>query len=103
MTPDIMQDFGLRPEDVAGGTIYDAKGCESCKFTGYRGREGIYEFLLMNDEIRNMVLSRASANQIKNKAVALGMRTLLQEGWEKVKKGLTTPSEVMSVTKEAST
>ncbi len=100
MTPEMIQDFGLREDDVKGITIYEGKGCEACKFTGYHGREGIYEFLLLNDEIRDMILTRSPANQIKNKAVSLGMRTLIQDGWEKVKKGITTPSEVIRVTKE---
>lgn len=83
------------PQDVV---IYDGKGCESCKFTGYRGRTGIYEFLVMNDQIRELVLSRTSADQIRKKAVKLGMRILRQDGVDKVLKGLTTVSEVMRVT-----
>jgi len=83
------------PQDVI---IYDGKGCEACKFTGYRGRTAIYEFLVMNDQIRELVLSRASADQIKKKAVKSGMRILRQDGVDKVLKGLTTVSEVMRVT-----
>lgn len=83
------------PDDAV---VYEGRGCEACKFTGYRGRTAIYEFLVMNDEIREMVLARASADQIKKKAVKLGMRTLRQDGVDKVLKGLTTVSEVMRVT-----
>lgn len=78
--------------------IYEGKGCESCKFTGYRGRTAIHEFLVLNEEIREMVLNHKSANQIRRKAVSLGMRTLRNDGIEKIFKGLTTPGEVMRVT-----
>ncbi len=95
----IMTDFGLNdiPEDAV---IYEAKGCESCRFTGYHGREGIYEFLVVNDIIRDLIISRATASEIKSAAVKNGMRTLRQDGWQKVLKGITTPSEVMRVTQE---
>ena len=76
------------------------RGCEFCKMTGFQGRQGIYEFLVMSDPIKEMVIARQTASQIKNKAVSLGMKTLRQDGWEKVKKGLTTPAEVIRVTQE---
>jgi type II secretion system protein E len=78
--------------------IYHGKGCESCKFTGYKGRIAIYEILLINEEIRHLIIEKASSSQIKKKALELGMRTLLREGWVKIKEGLTTPEEVMRVT-----
>ncbi len=87
-------------EDISGLKFFGGKGCEFCKFTGYRGRLGIYEFLLMNDAIRELILRRASANEIKKMAVSGGMRTLRQDGWEKVKQGLTTPAEVIRVTQQ---
>ena len=76
------------------------KGCESCKFTGYKGRTAIYEFLVMSDEIRDMILKRSSSGHIKDKALELGMHTLRMDGLEKIKKGITTFNEVMRVTKE---
>jgi len=76
------------------------KGCESCKFTGYKGRTAIYEFLIMKDEIREMILRRLPSGQIKNKALELGMRTLRMDGMEKIKKGMTTISEVDRVAQE---
>ncbi len=100
ITSEMAKEFSLTPEQTAGLTVYEGKGCEACKFTGYRGREGIYEFLVMNDEIRDMIQTRATANQINAKAIQSGMRTLRQDGWEKVKKGITTPSEVIRVTQE---
>lgn len=81
-----------------GVELYEGKGCESCKFTGYRGRTAIYEFLVMGEEIREMVLNHSSADQIRKKAISLGMRTLRGDGIEKVLRGLTTVSEIIRVT-----
>lgn len=80
--------------------IFAGKGCEACKFTGYRGRTAIYEFLTLNDEIRELVLKQSPANAIKEKALLGGMRSLRQDGWEKVLRGLTTVAEVIRVTQE---
>lgn len=77
--------------------IYEGKGCEECKFTGYKGRTGIYEFLALSEPITELILKRTSADQIKRKALELGMHTLLQDGLEKVIKGLTTIGEVARV------
>lgn len=80
--------------------IYNARGCEECKYTRYKGRTAIYEFLPLRPEIRELILKRASSDQIKKAAVKLGMRTLKMEGWEKIKAGLTTPEEVLRVVSE---
>lgn len=78
--------------------VFRGKGCEACKFAGYKGRVAIYEFLLINEEIRQLILDKASASQIKKKAIESGMRTLLREGWQKIREGVTTPQEVLRVT-----
>lgn len=91
------------PEDIkliGLDKIFQGKGCEACKFTGYRGRSAIHEILIMNDTIRNMAIERASSTQIKQKAIGFGMKTLRQSGLEKVKSGLTTISEVLRVTQK---
>ncbi len=100
ITPDIIEDFGLTPEQYEEITIYESKGCEACNSTGFYGREGIYEFLVMTDEIREMVTSRASCAQIKKKAVEQGMKTLLESGWNKIVEGVTSASEIIRVTQE---
>ena len=93
----ILHELGMKdvPKDAE---IYEGKGCEACKFTGYRGRTAIHEFLVLNEGIREMVLNHKSADQIRKKAVSLGMRTLRNAGIEKILKGMTTPGEVMRVT-----
>jgi len=81
--------------------LYRGKGCMQCRNTGFGGRIGIFEMLLINEEIKNMVTARASANEIKKKALSLGMRTLYDDGMEKVKSGITTAEEVLRVTQES--
>ncbi|MCM8782741.1 MAG: Flp pilus assembly complex ATPase component TadA [Candidatus Omnitrophica bacterium] len=102
LTKEIMRELNIIQEDVKSIKIFEGKGCEQCRFTGYKGRTAIYEFLVMSDAIRELILQRASADKIKKKAVSLGMRTLAQDGWIKIKKGLTTPAEVLRVAKETS-
>ena len=80
--------------------LYEGKGCEECRFTGYRGRTGIYEILSITEPVRDLVLSRASSQQIKQKAISQGKRTLRQDGLQKVILGLTTYAEVVRVTQQ---
>jgi type II secretion system protein E len=81
-------------------TVYRGKGCKECGNTGYMGRTGIYEILRVTDDMRKLILEKASSDVIKEKAVKAGMRTLRQDGWEKVLAGITTPEEVIRVTQE---
>jgi len=97
--PEIVEDFGLDKNlDLSKIIIFEGKGCEACKNTGYKGRTAIYEFLMMNDEIREMILTRQPATLISKKAISLGMHTLRQDGWDKIRQGLTTVAEVIRVT-----
>ncbi len=81
-------------------TLYRGKRCEKCAFTGYFGRSGIFELLLVDDDIRTLILRNADSNQIREAARRHGMKTLLEDGAEKVKAGITTLSEVLRVTQE---
>ncbi len=80
--------------------IYEACGCELCRQTGFLGRSGIFEVLNITDAIRPMIIARESANAIKQKGIAEGMRTLRDDGWAKVLKGKTTVEEVLRVSEE---
>ncbi len=82
------------------GKVYRAKGCHACLDTGYQGRAGIYELLMMNDEVRALAIKNSDANLIKRAAVSAGMRTLRQDGALKVLAGITTIEEVMMITTE---
>ena len=75
-------------------------GCKECRGRGYRGRIGIFEVLLMTDEIRSKALEQASTNEIRRLAVQLGMKGLREDGWRKVTAGLTTVDEVIRLTQE---
>ncbi|MCK9604127.1 MAG: Flp pilus assembly complex ATPase component TadA [Candidatus Omnitrophica bacterium] len=77
--------------------VYQGKGCDKCKFIGYTGRTAIYEILLVEDKIRELILSKASAAQIKKAAREMGFKTLEDSGIERVRQGLTTPEEVLRV------
>jgi type II secretory ATPase GspE/PulE/Tfp pilus assembly ATPase PilB-like protein len=81
--------------------IYKAVGCDECRGTGYRGRSGIFEILPITDEIRPLIVANATASSIKQAALANGMKTLRQDGWEKVLNGITTVDEILRVTEEA--
>ena len=80
---------------------YKGKGCEICDHTGYKGRTGIFELLLVNDEIRRLIVEKKGSDVIAQKAIELGMKTLRDDGWEKVKEGITTVDEVIRVTQAA--
>ena len=95
---DVPGDFPLE-DYTAGQPIYRAKGCRQCRGTGYSGRLGIYELLVSNDEIRQLASERRGTNEIRTAAIASGMRTLRQDGWLKVARGITSIEEVLRVTK----
>jgi type II secretion system protein E len=96
---EILKELGVEHvSEVSKVAFYEGKGCDECKHTGYKGRTAIYEMLVVDSEIRELMMARKSADIIKEKAVKRGMRTLRQDGWEKIKMGLTTPAEVLRVT-----
>jgi type II secretory ATPase GspE/PulE/Tfp pilus assembly ATPase PilB-like protein len=79
--------------------LYRGKGCKLCAQTGYYGRIGIFEILTMTDELRELIVKRASNAEINRVAVASGMTTMLEDGLEKVVAGLTTLEEVLRIVK----
>jgi len=92
----ILEGLGLK-EYGGDLKVFEGKGCPQCKFTGYIGRTAIYEIMRINDEIRHMILSKSSSQDIKRKAIEQGMKTLILNGWQKVVIGKTTISEVLRV------
>jgi type II secretory ATPase GspE/PulE/Tfp pilus assembly ATPase PilB-like protein len=81
-------------------TVYKAVGCRACRNTGYHGRQGIFEWMDLSNDIRQMVLKSCSSGEIRVAAMRNGMRSLSDDGWRLVSKGITTPEEVMRVTKD---
>jgi len=102
VTKEVLRELGVSQDEAKGVKIFEGKGCDNCKFTGYRGRTAIYEFLAVSAPIKELILARTSSDKIKKKAVSEGMRSLAQDGWLKIKKGLTTTAEVLRVAKETS-
>ena len=88
---------GEHPEKIKA---YEVRGCEKCGFTGYWERLGIFEFLKVTEDIQRFILEKKDSNILKEAARKNGMRTLREDGWLKVKQGLTTVSEVLRVTQE---
>jgi general secretion pathway protein E/type IV pilus assembly protein PilB len=88
----------LTPQMLAGATMKRGSGCAECSNTGCRGRIGIFEIFVLNEEIRRMIYDKATASELRRRARELGMRTLREDGVRKVLAGLTTPEEVISIT-----
>ena len=78
--------------------MFHGNGCRQCRKSGYRGRIGLYELLLMNEELGEKIIERVAASELVRIGRANGMRLLSEDGWLKVKSGVTTPGEVMRVT-----
>jgi len=81
-------------------TLYKEVGCSKCRETGYKGRTGIFEFLVLDEDLKDLILKKASSHQIKDYAIKKGMDTLRNAALENLSKGLTSPSEVLRVTQE---
>ncbi len=90
--------LNLNPNQVAQANFRMGHGCDNCRGTGYKGRAGIFEILLVDDEIRNLINDQASVSHIRQRARDLGMRTLREDGIRKVVAGMTTPEEVIAAT-----
>jgi general secretion pathway protein E len=104
-TPDpaILREMKVDGSKLTDLHIIDVKGCERCSHTGFWGRSGIFEFLEVNDTIQKLILEKKDSHIIKEAARKMGMRTLREDGWMKVKQGVTTIPEVLRVTQEEET
>jgi type IV pilus assembly protein PilB len=91
--------LGLKPEQWKNATFKRGKGCDHCKGSGYRGRRGIFELMVMNKHIRELAFNKATASEIRKAAVANGMATLAMDGARKVMQGITTADEVLRMAK----
>jgi len=96
-TPHELRELGLG-EGESSGKFYVGTGCDKCFQTGYRGRTGIYELMLINEEIQDMIYKKESAGAIKKRAINAGLQTLRMDGVRKVLAGITTVAEIMRVT-----
>ena len=96
----ILKSMQISPEEAPEIKFFAGKGCEACRYTGFSGRTAIFEYLPINQRIRKEIINKSSAEKIKDVAVESGMLTLREDGWRKVKAGMTTIPEILKVTLE---
>jgi general secretion pathway protein E len=87
-------------KECPSGIVFEPKGCPECLNNGYRGRTGIYELLIVDDEIRALIMQNVDSGRIKKKAIIRGMKTLRDDGTRKVLLGETSMAEILRVTQD---
>jgi type IV pilus assembly protein PilB len=97
-TEEMLLELQLRPEDVAGRVFYKGAGCDFCRGTGYSGRSALFEIMILDDEMRELIQKRASTNALRSAARRRGMRTLREGGLLTIFDGVTTIEEVVAQT-----
>jgi type II secretion system protein E len=95
---DYLRKIGFPEADIGTAKFWRGAGCENCRQQGYQGRKGIYELLIVTEALRPLIMNRAPATTIAQRAIEAGMRTLRTDGWTKVKAGETTIEEILRVT-----
>ncbi len=98
LTESEMRALRIEPGQLRDAQVMQGKGCDQCRGTGYKGRMGIFEIFILDDEVRHMINRRSTTLSLRNRARELGMRTLREDGIRKVLAGLTTAEEVISIT-----
>jgi type IV pilus assembly protein PilB len=96
-TDEMLTELGLKREELRG-KFYRGKGCEACNNTGYKGRLGLFELMLMNDVLRDMIMANASADELREVAKKQGMVSLREAGIHNIYEGVTTADEVIRET-----
>lgn len=97
-TMDILAELQLTPDDVIGKKFYRGAGCDTCNGTGYKGRVGLFELMIVNDELREMIMRNASTDELRDRSRSYGMVTLRDAGLEYAFQGVTTIDEVIRET-----
>ena len=99
-TPDAkeLRSLNITPQQASSATFMHGEGCPNCNTTGFRGRMGIFEMFVVNEEIQRMIYDNAGTSKLRDKARSLGMRTMREDGIRKVTSGMTTIEEVVSIT-----
>ena len=96
--PDVLAELGLTPREIEGRTFRYGKGCANCHHTGYRGRQAIFEILLVSERLRQMITENVSTDRIREAALEEGMRTLRDSGLLAIYDGITAVEEVIRAT-----
>ncbi len=97
-SPEVLVDLDLKPEELKGKKFYRGKGCDVCNRTGYKGRVGLFELMIMNDDLRDMIIRNCTTDELRTAAQKYGMITLRTAGMEAVYGGLTTAEEIIRET-----
>jgi type IV pilus assembly protein PilB len=95
---EMLMELNLRPEDVKGQKFYYGRGCDRCNNTGHRGRMGVFELIIVNDDIRDLISSGVSTDELRTACRRMGMTTLRESGQRALFKGLTTIEEIVRET-----
>ena len=95
-----LQRIGITTADGFAGKLFRAKGCRLCRNTGYKGRMAVQELMVMEDEVRSLVMQKADAATIRRACTSKGMKLLRQDGADRVMAGETTVEELLRVTQE---
>jgi len=95
---ELLQELGVSEDQSKQTKFYKGKGCDNCNNTGYKGRIGLFELMVMNDDLREMILRNVTTDELRNKAVEYGMITLRDYGKQFVFQGHTTAEEVVRET-----
>lgn len=93
-----LEEIGFSPQEAQSVTCYKGKGCIACRDTGYRGRIGLYEVVLLNEQMREAILNGVSMNELRTLQYTYNMRSLAESGLQKIRQGVTTVEEVIRVT-----
>jgi general secretion pathway protein E len=101
-TPDelALRSIGITDDQSQKAVIYRVRGCENCFHTGYKGRMGIFEMMILDSSLKTVILKTYDSNQIKNEALSRNMITLREDGVQKVLSGISTIEEILRVTQK---
>ncbi len=98
--PEVLRRLGLSEDEIKGKTLFRGVGCEKCSGSGYNGRYAIHELFVVDDEIESAIVKDKSAGELRDLAVARGMKTLRHDGIHKAFQGITTLEEVLAKTND---
>ena len=98
VTEEMLWELGLPPDYAVGKKFFRGRGCDLCNNTGYKARIGLFELMIMNDELRDMIMRAVSTDELRKAAQRYGMRTLREAGLHYVQEGVTTLDEVIRET-----
>ena len=101
--PEMLEEIGFPGGNSGNGPdrFFEGRGCDRCGNTGFIGRLGIYELMTVNDGIRKLMVGKVDSGKIRKKALSSGMRSLRDDGWIKVRQGVSSISEVLRVTQDS--